>query len=351
MKLHPDSYHFTTFITPFGRYWCKRLPFGISSAPEIFQREMKKVLVGLSGVVCQMDDILIYARNQREHDDRLEQVLKRLQESGITLNAEKCEFRKTELRFLGHIIGAEGIKADPEKIMAVTKFPTLCNRQELRRFFGMVNYMGKFSAAIAENSGKLHQLLGKNSDWYWGPVQEKEFACLKSMMASTPTLVPYSLHRNTMLSADSSSFGLGAALLQLVDGVWKPVAFASRSLSSAKQRYAQIKKEALAICWACEKFHYFLGGRQFTVETDHKPLLSILGKKDLAKLPVCVQRFRLSMMSFTYYVVFTPGRKLVLADALSRAPYSGPQEAQGEPLLVQELIDAMPVSPTRLRRI
>ena len=76
-------------------------------------------------------------------------------------------------------------------------------------------------------------------------------------MASTPTLVPYSLHRKTMLSADSSSFGLGAALLQLVDGVWKPVAFASRSLSSAEQRYAQIEKEALAICWACEKFHYF----------------------------------------------------------------------------------------------
>jgi len=89
MKLHPDSYHFTTFITPFGRYWCKRLPFGISSAPEIFQRERKKVLVGVPGVVCQMDNILIYARNQPKHDDWLEQILKRLQKSGITLNAEK----------------------------------------------------------------------------------------------------------------------------------------------------------------------------------------------------------------------------------------------------------------------
>jgi len=108
------------------------------------------------------------------------------------------------------------------------------------------------------------------------------------MMASTPTLVLYSLHRKTMLSADSSSFGLGAALLQLVDGVWKPVAFASRYLSSAEQQYAQIKKKALAICWACEKCHYFLAGRQFTVETDHKPLLSILDEKELAKLPVRV---------------------------------------------------------------
>jgi len=79
---------------------------------------------------------------------------------------EKCKFRKTELRFLGHIIGAKGIKADPEKTMAVTKFPTLCNRRELCRLFGMVNYMRKLSAAIAKNSGKLRQLLGRNSDWY-----------------------------------------------------------------------------------------------------------------------------------------------------------------------------------------
>jgi len=168
MKLHLDLYHFTTFITPFGRYWCKRLFFGISSALEIFQREMKKMLVGLPGIVCQMEDILIYARNKQEHDDRLKQILKRLEESGITLNAEKYEFQKTELRFLGNILGAEGIKADPEKTMAVTKFSTLCNRQELRRFFGMLYYMGKFSAAIAENSGKLRQLHGKISDWYWG---------------------------------------------------------------------------------------------------------------------------------------------------------------------------------------
>jgi len=235
--------------------------------------------------------------------------------------------------------------------MAVTKFPTLCNRQELHRFFGMVNYMGKLSAAIAENLGKLCKLFGKNSDWYWGPVPEKEFACLKSMMASTPTRVPYSFHRKKILSADSASFGLGAVLLQLVNGVWKPVTFASRSLSSAEQRYAQIEKEALASYWACEKFHYFLAGRQFTVETDHKPLFSILGEKELAKLPVRVQRLRLRMMSFIYDVVFTLGRKLVLADALSRAPYSGPQEAQGEPLVVQEQIDAKPVSSTRLRRI
>jgi len=140
-------------------------------------------------------------------------------------------------------------------------------------------------------------------------------------------------------------------LLQLVDGVWKPVVFGSRSLSSAEQQYAQIKKEALVICWACEKFHYFLAGHQFTMETDHKPLLSILGEKELAKLAVRVKWFRLRMRSFTYDVVFIPGWKLIPADALSRAPYSGPQKVQGEPLLVQELIDAMPVSPTRLRHI
>ena len=167
IKLHKDLYLLTTFITLSGRYCCKRLPFGISSTPEIFKCEMQKTLVGLQGVVCQMDDILIYAENQQQHDYRLRQVLKRSSESGVTLNAEKCEFNKSEIKFLGHLISAAGIKADPEKTKAIKNFPTPNNRQELRRFFGIVNYLGKFSGSIAENSGKLRQLLGKDADWYW----------------------------------------------------------------------------------------------------------------------------------------------------------------------------------------
>ena len=124
----------------------------------------------------------------------------------------------------------------------------------------------------------------------------------------------------TMLCEDSSSYGLGAAILQNVHGEWKPVAYASRVLTSAEQRYAQIEKEALAIAWACDKFNYYLAGRSFVVETNHKLLLAVLGSKELSKLPIRVQRFRLKMMAYTYSIVYTPDKHLVLADALSKSP-------------------------------
>ena len=130
------------------------------------------------------------------------------------------------------------------------------------------------------------------------------------------------------------------------DGL-KPVAFASRALTDAEQRYAQIEKEALAICWAAEKFYYYLAGRYFHVETDHKPLVSVMSEKELAKLHLRVQRFRLRMMKFSYDVTYTPGEKLVLADALSRAPVQI-QVSEIEPYLIGEMVRDLPISPSQL---
>ena len=354
MELHEDSQKLTTFITPFGRYYCKRLPFGISSAPEIFQREMQKVLAGLEGVVCQMDDILVYGADEQEHNARLKDVMERLSREGLTLNRDKCEFSRSSVKFLGHIVDAAGIKADPAKTEAIRDFPVPTSRKELKRFFGMINYLGKFSASIAENSGALRQLLGKDNDWHWDVRHREEFERLKECMTSTPTLAPFKLGARTMLSADASSYGLGAVVLQQNDGDWRPVAFASRSLNSAEKMYAQIEKEALAICWACEKFNYFLAGTEFLVETDHKPLVSVLGSKEVAKLPIRVQRFRLRMMAYSYSVVYTPGPKLVLADALSRSPLSSEGVCDDgqvtESRFVLALVDALPISASRLER-
>ena len=351
MKLDKETQHLTAFITPFGRYVCERLPFGICSAPEIFVREMQKALEGLEGVTCQMDDVLIYAEDKEEHDRRLEKVLERLERSGITLNPEKCEFGQTEVKFLGHIINQEGIHADPEKTRAIKEFAEPRERKDLQRFFGMVNYLGKFSPSLADGSYALRQLLQKDADWIWGPDQIRQFVQLKEILTQPPTLTPYQLGKDVLLSTDASSYGLGAAILQEVDGVWKPVAFASRSLNTAEMRYAQIEKEALAICWACEKFHYYLAGRKFKVETDHKPLISVLGDKELAKLPIRVQRFRLRMMAYDYSIFYTPGEKLVLADALSRAPLTSEGSEPHESLLVQEIVDALPISKSRLARL
>lgn len=164
----------------------------------------------------------------------------------------------------------------------------------------------------------------------WGPEQEKEFLKLKKVIASAPILAPYLLEAETVLSTDASSYGLGVAILQRHEEVWRPVAYASISLTAAKTKYVQIEKEALDICWACSKFHYFLAGKLSMVETDHKLLVSNLEEKELAKLPVRVQHFRLGMMVYTYTTCYTPGEKLVLANALSRASLQTTSGKQGE---------------------
>ena len=351
MRLHPDSQKLTAFITPFGRFFCRRLPFGISSAPEVFQREMQKALVGVENVICQMDDILIHTVDKDTHTRKVREVLGRLKDAGITLNSNKCEFFKSQVTFLGHIIDESGIRADPEKVKAIAQFPAPRSRKDLKRFFGMVNYLGKFSSTLADDTVHLRSLLKRENDWLWCEEQQREFVKLKEKISSVPVLAPFVLEADTWLSTDASSFGLGAALFQRDGDVWRPIAFASRAMSETEQRYAQIEKEALAICWASEKFYYYLAGRKFSIEIDHKPLVSLMGERELSKLPLRVQRFRLRMMRFSYSIEYTPGDKLVLADTLSRAPLRGKGSVEPEPMLVLEMVDELPISANRLRRL
>ncbi len=151
---------------------------------------------------------------------------------------------------------------------------------------GLVNQLGKFSPRIADISQPLRELMSSRRAWTWGPDQEKSFSEIKQELTKPTISALYNPSADTKVSADASSFGLGAVLLQLhPDGQnWKPVAYASRSLSDTEKRYVQIEKEALAITWACEKFSMYILGRPFLVETDHKPLVPLLNTKHLDNL-------------------------------------------------------------------
>uniref|UniRef100_A0A8C6M7K5 Gypsy retrotransposon integrase-like protein 1 n=1 Tax=Nothobranchius furzeri TaxID=105023 RepID=A0A8C6M7K5_NOTFU len=321
IPLSKQSALLTTFITPFGRYCFKRLCFGISSAPEHFQKRMSQLLEGLDGVVCQMDDILVYADTQTQHDKRLVAVLERLTKAGVTLKSEKCEFAKTSIKLLGQILDTTGVKADLEKVKAVSNMEAPTDVGGVRRFLGMVNHLGKYLPHLAEKTQPLRELLSTKNMWCWSEAQQTVFDNIKAELSKPPNLALYNPKSQTTVSADASSYGLGAVLLQKQeDDTTKPVAFASRALTPTEQRYAQIEKEALAITWACERFSDFLIGIEFHVETDHKPLVPLLGSNNLDELSPRVQRLRMRLMRYSFTISHVPGKHIATAGVLSRAP-------------------------------
>ena len=319
---------------------------------------MSAILEGIDGELCQMDDILIFGATQSQHDERIREVLRRLQKENVTLNSKKCQFSVQEVKFLGQTINESGISPDQDKVKAIIDMPEPTDVSGIRRFLGMINQLGKFTPHLAEITKPMRDLLSKKNDWTWGHAEQMCFAQLKESLTSAPVLALYNANRETTLSANASSYGLGAVLLQKQpDGELQPVAYASRAMSGVEQRYAQIEKEALATTWACERHSDFLIGKTFHIEIDHKPLVSLLGQKTLDELPPRIQLFRMRLMRFRYSMSHVPGKDLITADALSRAPVVESQEPQDKSFqdecqtYVNAVMSALPVTDKRLLEI
>ena len=315
IQLDEESSRLLTFNTPFGRYRYLRMPMGIKSAPEVYQRRMEQVFEGIQGVKVIMDDIIMYGSNKEEHDTRLRDVLERARDNNLRLKKSKCHIEQEEVKFHGHVFTNDGLKTDPEKVRAVVDMPRPNDKAGVQRLLGMVNYVGKFIPNMSDLTSPLRQLLHQDVEWHWEEQHETSFRKVKEALALSPVLGYYDAKKELTLQVDASSTGLGAALIQ--EG--QPIAYASKALTPTQQNYAQIEKELLAVVFGCAKFEEYIVGHHITIETDHKPLESII-KKPLHASPLRLQRMLVQLQRYPEIsLVYKQGTSLHLADALSRA--------------------------------
>ena len=354
--LDEDSQKLTTINTSKGLFMYERLPFGVSSSPAIFQRIMEQLLQNIPMTGVYLDDVLVTGRTAEEHDRNLEMVLTRLQDAGLRLKESKCSFHQTSCTYLGHKIDAEGIHPTTDKVKAIINAPEPRNEAELRSYLGLIHYYHNFLENLSTLLAPLHECLKKGNRWMWGAQQSKAFKDSKALLVSSQVLVHYDPRLPIVLCNDASPYGLGSVLShRLPDGRDRPIAYASRTLAPAEKNYGQVEKEALAMVYGVTKFHKYLYGREFLLQTDHKPLLGLLkeDKQIPAMASARIQRWALTLSNYQYILEHRPGTKMGHADGMSRLPsMDTPPEVPvpEEVILALNMLDESPVTAEKIAR-
>ena len=271
VELDPESRKYTMMALDIGRFQWTRLPMGSIVAQDVFQRKLDAIFISIPGFTGIADDMIIYGRNDQEHDQHLVNFLDVCRKNTLTLNPDKMQFRLPQVSFFGHQWSARGLSPDPKKIAAVKCMELPQDIETMRSFLGLVNYLNRFSPCLAELSEPLRQICRQNMEFELTESVCVAFSRTKEEILRNITLPYFNPSSSTTLQTNASKKGLGAVLLQNS----KPVMFASRALTGSERNYQNLERECLATIWGMEKFHYFLYGKEFTLETDQKPLVSI----------------------------------------------------------------------------
>uniref|UniRef100_A0A3Q2EGN4 Gypsy retrotransposon integrase-like protein 1 n=1 Tax=Cyprinodon variegatus TaxID=28743 RepID=A0A3Q2EGN4_CYPVA len=353
VQLEESSRCYLTINTHKGLYQYNRLPYGVASAPAIFQKIMDQVLQGMDGVICYLDDILITGKDAETHLTNLKEVLKRLESYNLRVKREKCEFLQDSVSYLGHVIDSTGIHPMKEKTTAIQRAPVPSNVTELRSFLALLNYYGKFIPNLSTLIQPMTALLHKDAEWIWSESCQNAFENAKKALQSDKILVHFDAELPIILACDASPYGVGAVIShQMKDGSERPIAFASRTLTKTEQNYSQIEKEALGLVFGVMKFHDYLYGRKFILTTDHKPLLKILGPKTgVPTLAAArLQRWALILAAYKYEIQYKRSEQHSNADALSRLPMKPRVDVASNPIYRVSYLDELPITAREIAK-
>lgn len=320
IPLAEESKPMTAFVVPNrGLFQFRRMPMGLHTAPATWQRFIDQVIgIDLEKYVfVYLDDVIICTESFDKHLDILREVLSRLTKAGLTLNREKCHFCKSELHYLGYVVGAGGLMVDPAKVEAILQIPQPKSVSEVRRLIGIASWYRRFVPNFSSLTAPLCQLLKKNQVFLWSQECENSFRTLKEYLVSAPLLSCPNFDKPFVVQTDASDYGLGAVLSQTDDeGNERVICYLSRSLSKSERKYSTTEKECLAVLFAVERLRPYLEGVKFTVITDHFSLKWLNSIRD----PIGrIARWAVRLQQYDFEVVHRKGCDHAVPDALSRS--------------------------------
>jgi len=318
VELEEGSKEKTAFASRRGLFEFETMPFGLCNAPSTFQRLMDVVLGGDRWDFCMvyLDDIIIYSSTFDDHVAHLKKIFDKLRIAGMKMKAVKCRFGLKEVPFLGHVVSAEGIRPNPDKIQAITDWPVPENKQHLASFLGFIQYYRRFIYNFAEKASPLMDMKRGKVEYQWNEKCQDAFDALKREATSYPTLRYPDFQKPFIVCTDACQSGIGAVLAQQEDGKEWAVAYASRILSETERRYHINEKEMLAVFWAVTHvFRPYVFGQQFDLVSDSSAVRAL---KSYQGNNGRILRWQQELCAYTFVLYHRKGLANSNADGLSR---------------------------------
>lgn len=262
-----------------------------------------------------MDDVIVIGKSEGHHLRNLEEVFKICRLRNLKLNPEKCRFFRHEVTYLGHKCTQDGILPDPTKLKCVKEYPVPHDKDSARRFVAFANYYRRFIENFSKIAAPINRLSRKDSQFVWTTECQTAFETLKDSLIKPPVLAYPDYSLPFIITTDASKYACGAVLSQEIDGLDRPIAFASKPFSKRETNKITMEQELLAIHWAIKYFRPYVYDTHFTVKTDHSSLVYLFSLKDPSSK---LTRIRLDLEECNFDIMHVKGKTNVVADALSR---------------------------------